>query len=314
MTDNIRFLIGVDGGGTHCRAVIALPDGTELARAKSGSANIASDVETTSRNILEAVTCAAANAGLDNTVLAHARACLGLAGASSSASNSNVIAQLPFAQTHITTDAGIALQGALDIHDGAIAILGTGSSFLSRKNGVLRLIGGWGFQLSDHGGGARLGREALEMALLAHDGMVMHTPLTKDLIGQFANGARALGVFSRTATAADFGTFAPTIVKHLECGDRHAIVLFQRTAAFIDAAFDALELKKDDQIALIGGLAHAYPNYLAQRHVDRLVPPRADALTGAIALAMKLGRGETTQTGEQEAAGNMGRQGLDAKD
>lgn len=292
MTNEIRFLIGVDGGGTHCRAAIALPDGTELSRAISGPANIASDIEMARQNVVDAVQKAAVLADLEFSELASASAFLGLAGASSLDLSAAISQQLPFALTHVSTDAAIALQGALGDNDGAIAILGTGSSFLARKGNVLQLIGGWGSQLSDHGGGARLGRAALEAALLAHDGIIKQSAMTQDLIRHFSGSALAIGHFSRTAKPADFGDFAPMVIDHLGRADNNARLVFIQAANAIDAALDALHLQHRDQISLLGGLADYYPPYLAKRHTIRLVQPKADALTGAIALAAKLSRGD----------------------
>ena len=43
----------------------------------------------------------------------------------------------------------------------------------------------------------------------------------------------------------------------------------------------------DGRLCLLGGLAHVYPAYLADRHRNRLAEPLADALTGAVALAVQ---------------------------
>ena len=56
----------------------------------------------------------------------------------------------------------IALEGAIGDGDGAMAILGTGTAYMVRRNGEARPIGGWGFQVGDQGSGARIGRDLLE--------------------------------------------------------------------------------------------------------------------------------------------------------
>ena len=43
-----------------------------------------------------------------------------------------------------------------------MAILGTGTAYMVRKDGASRAIGGWGFQVGDQGSGARIGRDLLE--------------------------------------------------------------------------------------------------------------------------------------------------------
>lgn len=297
MAHDIRFLIGVDGGGTSCRAAVATLDGQIIGRAKTGSSNITTNLETATVSILDAVNSAVTAAGLAADSVNYAAAHLGLAGANVGDFAQKLSMALPFAIHQIGGDAPIALQGALGDHDGAIAILGTGSAFLARKGDKTQLIGGWGFHLSDFGGGARLGRSALEIAVLAHDGVCPHTELTRALLAEFDNSLDSLVLFAKTATASDYGRFAPKIVSHLSEQDQTAKTLFQSAAQTVDAAFDALNLAVDDQIALLGGLAPHYPPFLAKRHVTRLVEPRADALTGAVELAGKLAAGTHHSSG-----------------
>ncbi|WP_374730702.1 hypothetical protein [Aliirhizobium terrae] len=60
-------------------------------------------------------------------------------------------------------------------------------------------------------------------------------------------------------------------------------------AAGIDEALDAVNAVTGakGKLCLLGGLANLYPPYLAERHRTRLSAPRADALTGAVELAVK---------------------------
>lgn len=288
MTKNIRFLIGVDGGGTSCRAAVGDTSGKILGRGAAGSSNITTNLDGATDNIMAAIRDALAKAGLNDEVLPDCAAVLGLAGANVGDFAKRLAERLPFALKDIESDATIALQGALEDGDGAIAILGTGSAFLSRKGATLRLIGGWGFQLSDLGGGARLGRDVLELAILAHDGVVEKSALTDELLGQFERGPDGIVLFAQTAKPVDYGRQAPTVLRHLESGDANAKRLFEASAKTVDAAFDALCKDGINRIALLGGLAKFYPPFLAKRHQSMLVEPKADALTGAVELAAKL--------------------------
>lgn len=51
----------------------------------------------------------------------------------------------------VESDVRIAIEGALDGHDGIVVIAGTGSIALSLKNNKLTRCGGWGYQLGDEG-------------------------------------------------------------------------------------------------------------------------------------------------------------------
>ncbi|MGL4489361.1 MAG: N-acetylglucosamine kinase, partial [Rhizobiaceae bacterium] len=109
---------------------------------------------------------------------------------------------------------------------------------------------------------------------------------------EFSGSPEEIVLFAKSAKPVDFGRFAPQVIEHLGKGDTNARALIEHAALSIDAAFDALALETNDQIALLGGLAKHYPPYLAPRHAKRLVEPKADALMGALALAGKLAAGE----------------------
>jgi glucosamine kinase len=105
-----------------------------------------------------------------------------------------------------------------------------------------------------------------------------------------------LVLFVQTATPSDYGAFARIVIQHLGEEDAHAKRLFGESASAVDAAFDALNLKDGDKIALLGGLSSFFPSHLAKRHQERLIAPKADALMGAVALAAKLAAGTLLQS------------------
>ena len=58
------LLLGVDGGGTQCRARLCSPDGAELARAVSGPANIRLGLDESVNSVFQAVRQCLAQAAL----------------------------------------------------------------------------------------------------------------------------------------------------------------------------------------------------------------------------------------------------------
>lgn len=58
------YFVGIDGGGTSCRARIKDSQGNFLGEAKSGSANIMLGAEIAMASILESITSAAEQGGL----------------------------------------------------------------------------------------------------------------------------------------------------------------------------------------------------------------------------------------------------------
>ena len=147
------LVLGIDGGGTGCRAALAAASGRVLGRGSGGPANIHTDLEGARRNILQAVERAFADAGRGPELIASTDAVLGLAGANVGDYGKRLTAMLPFRRSVVESDAEVSLEGALGNCDGAIAALGTGSVFLSRIAGRRRRIGGWGFMVGDLGSG-----------------------------------------------------------------------------------------------------------------------------------------------------------------
>jgi len=281
-----RYLVGIDGGGTSCRAAVADATGRILGRGKSGAANIMTAPDIALANIAKAARAAYADAGLSEDLVQYANAFLGLAGNNVEDTVAYVIPRLPFAHSIIESDGLIALQGALGEGDGAVAILGTGTIYIARSGRHVDYIGGWGFNIADLGSGARLGQMALQESLLAHDGITQRTPLTASLLEEFANDPPKMVAFSQRAKPGDYGRFAPRVFEFAAAGDQTATRIITQSANWIDAALDRVaEITGGGRLCLLGGLAALYPPFLASRHRDRLVMPADDALAGAVALA-----------------------------
>lgn len=300
--DAIRngYVVGVDGGGTGCRVTLATSEGKVLGSGTGGSANITTNLQGARENIMSCVSDALNDANLSDAVLSNCAAVLGLAGANVGTFAAELKANLPFALCDIVSDATIALQGALGDGDGAIAILGTGSAYMSRTGTATRLIGGWGFQLSDVGGGARLGREALEMTLLAHDMVVPHTALTQAILAHFDNVPENLTLFAQAAKPVDYGKFAPLIFECAAKGDSNACFIVKLAAQNIDASLDAIITGDIKRVALLGGLAKLFAPFLSAKNQALLVEPKANALQGAVDLARKLAVHGQPQSGSRK--------------
>lgn len=279
------YILAVDGGGTGCRALLADRDGATMGRGTSGPANIGAEPVAALDNIMRAAKQAVQDAGLDVAILRETCAVLGLAGANSLADKDSIERQFPFGRVKIVSDAVSALQGALGQDDGAIVILGTGSVFVKRERGAFEIVGGRGFMLSDHAGGARLGRELLEETLLALDGMAERTALVDAVLARFNGELRQIIAFSRKATAADYAAFAPLVFNHAHAGDPLGNSILQRACSYIARGLERLDTEALGRFSLTGGLASSYAAlpFLPYRGLYR--PALGDALQGALSLA-----------------------------
>ncbi|MBX8800736.1 N-acetylglucosamine kinase [Ochrobactrum sp. MR28] len=282
------YILGIDGGGTGCRAAIADTSGKVLGTGQAGPANIMTDMDTSVVNILAATDAALLAAELPVHAYSRITACLGLAGANVSGVAAQLQQALPFAQSSVVSDGIIALQGAIGDADGVVVILGTGSVYISRSNNTVTMKGGWGFKVSDLGGGARLGQKLIEESLLAYDGIYQRSPLSNALLAHFNDEPHAIVRFAHDARPNDFGQFAPLVFEYAAMNDPLADKILKQSVETIEAALDAS--MRDDQpvLSLIGGLGALYGPRLSARYQPRLRAPQADALTGAVALAAKL--------------------------
>jgi len=282
-----ELYVGVDGGGTSCRAAIAGADAVVRGEGRSGAANILTDLDGTIRNIIEAAHMACRAAGVDPAMLESADAVLGLAGANIATTLSEACAALPFRRSTIETDALIATHGALAGDDGAVAILGTGSVFGEKRGDLVRTIGGWGFTVGDQGAGAALGRALLSEALLVHDGVRAGAPLATRVLNEFDDTPEAISAFAHTAVPGDFARYAPLIFRFADEGDAVALRILKAAAAEVDEALDVVLSGEADRLCLLGGLGSLYRPWLATHHQRRVSPPAGDALSGAVGLAIQ---------------------------
>lgn len=283
-----ELAIGIDGGGTSCRAAVADRMGNVIGRGKAGPANILSDLENSLVNIVESARQALRDAGFKNETVSTATAVIGVAGANVGDYGKRIEKALPFRNGQVVTDALISLQGALGDGDGIIGALGTGSVYNARRDGNLHGIGGWGSIVGDQASGARLGRDLLEKSLLAYDRVRTASPLTEKVMAEYGNDPERVVEFAHTARPADFARFAPMVFEGAQAGDVTAIEIVKDAARAIGESLDALSWAECPSICLLGGLAKAYHPWLADRHKALLVEPKADALQGAVDLAVKL--------------------------
>ena len=155
----MAYYLGIDGGGTKTRCVLA-DETTVLAKAMTGGSNIVRLGEKQAREALHTAVrqvCGTANISPD-----HIRAiCIGAAGAARpeiAAQIRSILAELipDTAPTRIAVvgDTEIALEAAFGAGPGVIAIAGTGSIVYGRDAaGHTARAGGWGFAVSDEGSG-----------------------------------------------------------------------------------------------------------------------------------------------------------------
>lgn len=275
----MQIVLGVDGGGTGCRAAVADLSGRILGRGQAGAANIASEPDGAAGNIRQAVEQALGQVGAAGSDIR--RAVLGLAGANLKGAPERLAETLPYPRVEIVTDAVTATRGALGGQDGIVAAIGTGSVFAVQRGDKIRQYGGHGFLLGDEGSGASLGRALLSRALRAHDGVMPMTPLLDATLHRLGGPGGIVG-FAFAAQPADFAALAPDITAS---DDPAAEAILAAALQDVAAMLDRLQAGTGLPVVFLGGLG---PHY-ARRFQSRLpvIPALGNGLDGALQLAAR---------------------------
>lgn len=285
----LRFYLGVDGGGTGCRARIVDEAGNVLGQGLSGPATTRLGIDVAWASITRAFGEAAEEAGFGSAELARTFAGIGLAGIGRKGALEALRATAhPFAGIDFTSDGMGACLGAHSGKDGAIVIAGTGSIGLGFVEGRDLRVGGYGFPISDEGSGADLGLKAVQLALRAYDGRHDRSALLTEIIQRFHDDPMEAVAWMDRATATDYAALAPTVMRHADQGDSAGRRIVLSAAEQIDTIVRTLFDKGAPRVTLLGGLASPLEPWLAPDVRRRLKPTDGDAVSGAIILARRL--------------------------
>lgn len=281
--------LGIDGGGSKCRAVIVSSDQQILGEGLSGPANPLRGMKVATDSILAATQQALSCAGLAFNDMSRLTAGAGLAGV-----NVPQYYQLftdwqhPFKTLHLTSDLHIACVGAHQGQDGAVIIVGTGSCGLAAVNGQLLELGGHGFPYGDNGSGAWFGMQLLHKVLLSLDQLAPPTQMTALLLQQLAV-TDSIGLVSHFmhATPTTYAKYAPLVFIAAEAGDAMALQLIEQGAAFITAIAQRLLSVQPPRLSFIGGLAHKLLPYLPAAVQQQVTPALQTPELGAVWFAQQ---------------------------
>ncbi|WP_209426607.1 BadF/BadG/BcrA/BcrD ATPase family protein [Pararhodobacter sp. SW119] len=286
----MKIFLGLDGGGTGCRARARLSDGRTTAEHRAGPANVHTDPDGAIATIRALVAETLAEAQAMAAGHAEVQAVLGIAGAVEIGAGPRIVAALDLPRVAVVGDVDLALSGAFEGDDGIIAALGTGSVFARQLSGQMQRVGGYGFQLGDEASGAWIGREAMRRALYARDGLGPAGPLTAALWARFADPG-AMMIFARDSRPTNFAAMAPLVIENAAQGCPVAADVLDTATAWVIRAIDRLQ--PEDRllpVALMGGVGPVIAARLGPAGGRwPLVSPRGSILDGALWRAERLG-------------------------
>lgn len=301
----MTFVIGVDGGGTHARAVIVDDTGTELGRGEAPGAvvTVRSPAEAAAA-VDHAVRDAADAAGVD---LPGAVLWAGLSGAGQEDARRAELSELGRAgladRVVVGTDVEAAFRSAFPDGPGVLLIAGTGSIAWARdQEGRIIRAGGWGERIGDEGSGYAIGLGALREVARAEDGRSEPTAMRAAVLDTLGlSDPEALIPWAGSATKAEMASLVPMVVEVAAEGDPAANALLDEAVAELLSHIAAILGRSGPgrgpaRLALWGGMI-GHGGSLRSRLLEALasqpVEPaedEPDAAMGAALLALSIHR------------------------
>lgn len=277
--------LGVDGGGTRCRARLETADGRVLGQGVSGPASMRFGIQAASASILGAAREALTQAGLGEDALARTYAGIGLAGTGHIGARQALESwQHPFAKAWFEGDGYLAWLGAFGGDEGGIVVCGTGSIGITYKGKTIR-VGGYGFPVSDEGSGAHIGLNAIRYSLRTLDGRAKPTAFAQEILDRFSSDPAVVIRWSQTASPTDYAAFAAIVIKHASEGEPAASNLLRDAAVHIAGLAEAVLERGAPRVALVGGLVEFIRPWIPAATAARITEPQADAMAGGIIMA-----------------------------
>jgi glucosamine kinase len=297
----MRYLLGIDGGGTRTTLALADETGREMAR-RTGPAGIVDPRHPgAAAEMLTALARdAVADAGLSGPASAL---CAGLAGVGSREEREMVRSALRREgladRIVVCPDGETALYGAFDGGPGILLIAGTGSTGFGRsEDGRVERCGGWGMMVGDEGSGFELGRAALVASLRGLDGRSPATPLLPAILEELGlASADEIPAWAGRAHKSEIAALAVQVMRLADAGEATARELVRRSAFGLVEHVRALIARlgpwtAPTPVVLHGGLTRG-ESFLREVEIalDDLGLPvdrreaAADAVSGAVSLA-----------------------------
>lgn len=297
----MRYVIGIDAGGTKTVGLLADETGAVLREARGGGANLRVHgelgVEKSLFQVIELLDPPQAVAAL----------CLGIAGVARDADRDvvrDLLRRLGIRRAvRIVTDAEVALIAGAPEGSGIVLVAGTGSiAYGVDPSGRSARSGGWGYLLGDEGSAFWLGHAAVRAGIRSADGRGPATSLFERICAQLELREPASLVewfydqeLSRTRVA----QLARLVEEAAADGDESAQDLLDQAARHLARAARAVERQLEFPgpypLVLSGGAFKACPSLIRrlEARLDdlpkaRVVRLEAEPATGAVKLAIDL--------------------------
>ncbi len=252
----IRYLLGIDGGGTKTDFLLTDINGKELRRVVLGPSNpVNAGMENTENCLREGIEYVCED--IDKKEIS---VFAGIAGGTIGSGKENIhrfLENYGFGKADNGSDIDTALEVCLEGEKGLAVIIGTGIAGFADNGNTRQKIGGWGYLIDKGGSGFHLGSDALDSALRFIDGRggsemmlrkieeKINSPLPQAISHIYKKGNSYIA------------SLAPIVFECYENGDKEAErILLKNTeeiAVIIKTGYNILN-DKNGKFVLCGGL------------------------------------------------------------
>ncbi|AOR23373.1 BadF/BadG/BcrA/BcrD ATPase family protein [Clostridium taeniosporum] len=288
----MKYVIGVDGGGTKIEATAYSKEGKPIKTSIKGFGNLLNNKEKALDNIVNSIKEIIEFLSKDELVNIY----LGIAG-SEVGDNSKLIKKTLKEKLNmdcvVMNDSEIALKAMLKGQDGILVIAGTGSIALGIKNNTKIKCGGWGSLLGDEGSGYKIAIEAIKRMILEEECSIKKSKISKEIMKKLSiNSVDEITNFVYSSTKDEIAKLTFIVVKLSEEDDKISKEILTnegiKLAKTTINVYKKLKLESSS-IALVGGviknsniLREAFENHLrkninVKEFIDEDVSPTMGA-------------------------------------
>ncbi|MEJ5251063.1 MAG: hypothetical protein HPY54_07860 [Chthonomonadetes bacterium] len=298
------LVMGIDGGQSTTRALIADTEGNLLGLGVGGAANHIHEPggpERLRQSLRDAVNGALQSASLPPDT----RFAVALCGMTGGGALVEEICQqeLPAEKVVVTHDTRTALYCITQGAPGAVVIAGTGSvAYGMNELGETAAVGGWGYLMGDEGSAYWIALQALNVCTRAEDGRIPNTWLKRAILTHFGlDSLRALHqrIYSGQMSRAEIASAARAVSDAARLGERMAIRILGSAGRELGMMAVVVLRKLGMQyqrvkVGIVGGVANA-PQPLHEAFRERVyrstlaevVSPRFPMVVSAVCMALE---------------------------
>ncbi|MFZ1519311.1 MAG: BadF/BadG/BcrA/BcrD ATPase family protein [Ignavibacteriaceae bacterium] len=279
----MKYLIGMDGGGTKTKCVLVDSNLNQIYEAASGPSNfLVIGTETVSETILNLVNeCVSSQKISIEDIEAIVLGTTGGGRRNDAELLEKKIFEdakqksLTINKFRVESDARIALEGAFSGKAGSILIAGTGSIMFGKdETGEIHRVGGFGRFIGDEGSGYRIGRIGLNAVARYFDGRAKPTKIADLLEQEFSIGSSETLITEVYRNNFNVAAAAPLVFEAAESGDVTAQRILEDEANELLLHITAMKTKLNQsllKVSLIGSILTTanYFSYLFNEMVVR---------------------------------------------